>query len=146
MMQEFPFTAEEWDELKGPALAAVNARLAEDDVLRASAFVDLQEALAALRARHGEHPALLETEADFTEEPGEQVELYRRARDLAVAHRLPSLSIRLALARVLLDDLGRPAEARAELLACEDEVRKHDDESERQDWQMTLDRATDLLR
>ena len=49
-----------------------------------------------LRARHGEHPVLLETRADFAEDDVERVALYRRAAGLAAVHGLATLNIRLS--------------------------------------------------
>jgi hypothetical protein len=131
-VEAFPFTDAEWDGVKEAALPLVNATFAEDDALRASCFTELREVLGELRAWHGDHPVLLETEADFTEDDAEQVALYRRAASIATAHGLPTLSIRLSLARVLLD-AAEPGAALAELLACEGEL-VGGDESERSSW------------
>jgi hypothetical protein len=131
-VEAFPFTEAEWASVREAALPVVNATLAGDQVLRASYLVGLLDVLAGLRARHGDHPVLLATEADFTEDDAEQVGLYRRAGAIAAAHGLPTLSIRLSLAQVLLDGGERDA-ALAELLACEGEL-VAGDESARADW------------
>jgi hypothetical protein len=131
-VEAFPFTEAEWAAVKDAALPVVNAGLADDPVLRASHLAGLLGVLAGLRARHGDHPVLLETQADFAEADTERVALYRRAAALAAADGLPTLSIRLSLARVLLDT-GEPAPARRELLACEGELGEAD-ESERTSW------------
>jgi hypothetical protein len=131
-VEVFPFTEVEWAALSDAALPVVNAGLAGDEVLGATHLVGLLDVLAGLRARYGDHPVLLETEADFTKDDAERVGLYRRAVGIAVAHGLPTLSIRLSLARVLLE-LGRPQEAAAELSACEREL-PDGDESERSSW------------
>ncbi len=52
----------------------------------------------------------------------EQVSLYETAKRSAMFHGLPTLSIRLSMAWVLLKVLGRSAEARKELLACREEL------------------------
>jgi hypothetical protein len=88
--------------------------------------------LRELQAQHGDHPVLMETEADFTEDDGERVALYRRAAGTAAGCGLPTLSIRLSLARVLLE-LGQLEEATVELSACEGEL-PDGDESERASW------------
>ncbi len=124
-MEAFPFTDAEWDAIKGAALPVVNASLAEDLPLRASALVELLDKLDGLRARYGDHPVLLETQADFSDENPERVALYRRAAAVAEAHRLPTLSIRLSLAELLLDG-GEGWAAAAELLACKEEAAKAD--------------------
>jgi hypothetical protein len=49
-------------------------------------------------------------------------DLYRLAEAAAINRQLHTLSIRLALARVLAEELGRPGEAREALLACRDEL------------------------
>lgn len=131
-MEAFPFTEAEWAAVREAARPVVNAWLAEDTVLRASHLVGLLDVLAGLRARHGDHPVLLETEADFTEDDAERVARYRRAAEIAAAHGLPTLSIRLSLARVLLDS-GEQGAALAGLLACEGEL-VEGDESERASW------------
>lgn len=133
-MEPFPFSRQEWDEVADAALPVVNAGLMDDNVVRASHLVDLLDVLARLRERYGDHPILLETEADFVEETGERVALYRRALEAAVASGLLTFTIRISLAEVLFKDLGRPAEARAELTACEDEVNEFGDDSEREHW------------
>ena len=90
--------------------------------------------LAELRAAYGQHPVLLETEADFTDEPAEQAQMYEQAKHLAEAGGLVTYSIRLSLARVLLEELDDAERARHELLACRDEVAGHADESDRTKW------------
>ena len=95
-------------------------------------MVGLVEVLAGLRARHGDHPVLLETEADFTEDDGERVLLYRRAMGVAEANGIQTLTIRLSLSRLLLDT-GQHEAARDELLACEGEL-PDGDESDRASW------------
>jgi hypothetical protein len=106
----FPFTNAEWDVVQRAALPLVNATFAEDDVLRASCFSELKEVLGELRSRHGNHPVLLETEADFTEDDAERAAIYRKAITIATEHELPTLTIRLSLARELLD-AGEPRAA-----------------------------------
>jgi hypothetical protein len=125
-VEAFPFSEAEWVAVSEAALPVVNAGLAGDAVLRAEHLVGLLEVLAGLRARYGGHPALLETEADFAEDEEERAALYRRAVRLAVAHGLPTLSIRLSLARLLLDTGLREA-ARVELLSCAGEARASDE-------------------
>ena len=116
-MEAFPFTSAEWDPQKDLALSILNAQFAEDDVLAASLNLEMLDRMDALRARHGDHPVLLETAADYTENPSEQAALYRRAVELADAHGLPTLSIRLSFAPVLTE-LGEPIVALEELRAC----------------------------
>ncbi|MBW3541369.1 MAG: hypothetical protein KY476_13965 [Planctomycetes bacterium] len=115
------------------AWPVVDATLADDPLLRDSHLVGLLDVLAELRARYGDHPVLLETEADFAEDDRERAALYQRAVHIAVSHGLPTLSIRVSLARLLLEAGEREAAA-AQLRACEDEV-CGGDESERASWE-----------
>lgn len=132
-MEAFPFTEADWAALSEAALPVLNATLANDAVpVRASRFVRLRDVLANLRAKYGEHPVLLETEADFTDDLEQAVNLYRQAIGMAVAHGLSTLSIRLALARLLLNAGLREA-ACVELLSCEGEARESD-ESDQVSW------------
>jgi hypothetical protein len=116
-MEAFPFTKAEWSPLEDLASSILNAHSAGDDVLVASITLELLDRLEALRTQHGDHPVLLETAADYTEAPAERAALYRRAIELAVAHGLPTLSIRVSFAPVLVE-LGEPAAALDELQAC----------------------------
>ena len=96
-MEAFPFTDAEWDPLRDLADPILNASLANDDALAASLRLNLLELLAGLRERHGDHPVLLETMADYTEAAADRVPLYRRAVEIAELHGLPTLSIRRPL-------------------------------------------------
>jgi len=131
-VEPWPFSDAEWAAVSEAVPSLVHAALAGDAVLRASHLIGLLDALAGLRARHGEHPVLLEMEADFAEDDFERVSLYRRAASLAEAHGIQTLTIRLSLSRVLLA-LGLREAARIELLACRNEVPKGDD-SDRASW------------
>jgi hypothetical protein len=124
-VEAFPFSEAEWAAVSEAALPVVNAALAGDAVLQVSHLAGLLEVLARLRARYGDHPVLLETEADFAEDDEERAALYRRAVCMAVAHELPTLSIRLSLARLLLETGLREA-AGAEPLSCAGEARASD--------------------
>jgi len=132
-MEVFPFTDAEWETVQKAARAVVNAALAEDSALHDSRLAELRAVLAVLRERHADHPTLLETEADFTVDTAPQVALYEQAKQKAVAHEMSTLSIRLSLARVLLEELGQPEAARVELLACREELAADGDEWDRRD-------------
>jgi len=121
-MVQKPFTTGEWDAVRWAAGAITDAARASDPDARAARFTDLQSILVELRDRHGNHPLLWETEADFTPDAEAAADMYRQAEELAVAGDLPTLSIRVSLARVLAEELGRPAEARDALLACREEL------------------------
>ena len=133
-MTQFPFTTFEWTRLSGVARAVVNATLAGDDVLHSASIRELYTTLSELRDKHGSHPILLETEADYTDDPTERIVLYERAARTAEEHRLQTHTIRIALARVLLNDVGQPGRAARELDACFHETLAQGDESERKEW------------
>jgi hypothetical protein len=122
MKKKLPFTAGEWDAVRWAAGAVTEAAQADDADRRAARFADLQSILAELRGRHGDHPLLWETEADFTPAPLAAADLYRQAEAAAVAADWPTMSIRLSLARVLAEELDQRADARDVLLACRDEL------------------------
>ncbi len=134
-MEPFPFTPDEWFQVSEAARAMVNATFINDAVLHDSAFKELQCLLSELRTKYGDHPALFETEADFTDDPAEQVSLYEQAKQVALAGGWVTYSIRISLARVLLEDLGDAGRALQELLDCRDEIIACADESERREWE-----------
>jgi hypothetical protein len=140
-MDDFPFSTDEWSRVKDAARAVLNATLAGDAALRASHFQELRLVLAGLRATHGDHPALLETEADFSDEPVEQRRLYQAAIEQAQRADQVTYSVRIALARLLLDDFDEPGRAREELMSCEPELAAHADETERREWDELLARC-----
>jgi hypothetical protein len=121
-MDEFPFTDSDWLDIQDAARGIVEAAHADDPEERAAQFARLQSILNRLRGWYGEHPILLETEADFMPDAAAAVDLYRRAEQLAVDHHLPALSARLSLARLLVEELDRPAEAREVLAACQTDL------------------------
>ena len=103
-VEAFPFSEAEWAAVREAALPVVNAALADDAVLQASHLVGLMEVLAGLRARYGDHPVLLETEADFTEDDAESAALYGRRFPgcclIRVCGRPPERSCSLARVRL----------------------------------------------
>src|SRR4051794_1218594 len=121
-MDGFPFTDEDWFRVSEGARAVVNATFANDVVLHASLSEQLFCVLSELRQKYGEHPAILETEADFTVDPTERVALYEQAKQVAQVGGWVTYSIRISLARVLLEELGEAGLALQELLACRDEL------------------------
>ncbi len=134
-MEEFPFTSREWARVCEEGDRVLKASLMDDPVLAAVYFEKLRLVLARLRTRYGEHPVLLETEADYLpDDPPACVALYRRACRIALAGGLPTYSIRIALAYVLLEDLGQPGPALQELLACQADLPLHADAWEQKQW------------
>jgi hypothetical protein len=138
-MDAFPFSEAEWATVVEASRCLTNATLADDEVLSASCLVALKDVLSTLRERYGEHPVLLETEADFIDNAEERIALYETALRASVAHGLPTLSIRISYAAVLLD-LGRSVAAMGELLAGKDELASAD-EYEQKQWRELLAKA-----
>ena len=99
-MHEFPFSSDEWDAVSEYTNAVLNATLMDDEILRASKFVELQELLGAMRAKYGDHPVLLETEADFCNESETRLLLYEAALEIAALEKLPAYTIHLELAQM----------------------------------------------
>ena len=75
----------------------------------------------------------MDIEADFTANAVEKLPLYARGVAAAETHGLRALAIRLSFAEALLN-LSRHHEARAQLLACRDEMEVCEDESDRRSW------------
>jgi hypothetical protein len=140
-MDAFPFGTADWSRVKEAALPVVNATFAGDSLLRESLLVELRRVLWELRDKYGDHPVLLETEADYIDDPGERRALYEVAGRTASDNGLPTYSIRIALARLLLDEFRLPAQAARELRECEPELATHADESERKEWAELLDQC-----
>jgi hypothetical protein len=124
-----PMTSDELNDVRQAAQAVARAARAGDLERRATRFAYLQSVLAEVRERRGNHPVLWELEADFTSDPAVAADLYRRAEKAASEAGLPTLSIRLSLARLLFKELGHTREAQAALQACSQELR---DASEKQ--------------
>ena len=102
-MEEFPFTEAEWATAREAIWGIVKAGSIEDTVVEASCLVELLEVLTTLRKRYGDHPVLLETEADFIDDESERIELYQRAIDIAIEEGLPTETIRESLIRLRLN-------------------------------------------
>jgi hypothetical protein len=133
-MDVFPFTKEEWQSVQDASYALVVASEENDAVLLASCKEELFAVLADLRNRHGEHPILLETEADFEDDATTRCEKYRSAIRLAENHIQPTYTIRLSLAGVLLRDFDDPSRALKELNPCKSELMRNADAGEKKEW------------
>jgi hypothetical protein len=142
-MDAFPFSESDWQRVKQVTLALLNASLIDDARLEASLFSELLRVLDELRAQYGDHPVLRETEADFLEDPAGRVDAYRTAIRVAEEHHLPTLSIRVSLARVLLENFTDPIRAKSELAACRSELSANADRGEMQEWSELM---TECLR
>jgi hypothetical protein len=137
-MEPFPFTEEEWSEVGSATLAVTNATLADDHVLRDSAYLDLEDVIHKLCKKYGDHPVLLETLADFESDPALRIRQYQHAIRQAEQFELPTVTIRLALATDLIEEFGSSSEARRELMECKSELAGHDDKSDIETWSRVM--------
>jgi hypothetical protein len=142
MLNPFPFSESEWGRVSEVAAEVTNATLMDDEVLAASKLADLQVVLGSLREMHGDHPVLLETEADFLLDPGQSCQLYLQAIDGAMRGSIPSYTVRLSLAALMLDELNDREAARTQLLACEVETTEVGDSWEQARWAELLRRCS----
>ena len=133
-MNAFPFANAEWERVKDAAHPVVQARLEDDDAVGESMFIRLQETLHELRCKYGEHPVLLETEADFCDDPDDAIPLYAKALNLAQQNSLPTVSICLSYAHSL-DEQRKVEEAMIVLESCREQVYADGDLSEREDYE-----------
>lgn len=136
-MEAWPFAEEDWDSLEEAVIDLVNASGEEDDEVIAANLKNVFDLLEALAIKYGPHPVLYETKADILPHPAERVELYKQAISLAENNALQTLTIRLSLADVLIQDLGDFAAARKQLAACQGELTEEDMD----EWQALADRA-----
>ena len=56
--------------------------MADDKVVYESAKIEMQTILEDLKSRYGNHPVLIETEADFSDDAIQQINLYEQAKAL----------------------------------------------------------------
>lgn len=136
-MDAWPFSEEDWESVEEAVIDLVNASGEEDDEVIAANLKNVFDLLEALAIKYGPHPVLYETKADILPNPAERVELYRQAIRLAESNALQTLTIRLSLAEVLIEDLGNFAAARKELEACKDELTEEDLD----EWQALAEKA-----
>ncbi len=140
-MEEFPFSQEDWKLVEQASWSIANATVIEDDILAAAGHAELEQVLAELTAKYGEHPILVETAADFEATDAARIELYEQALSMAEMHGLQTYTIVLSLARLLTEDFGQTATAHTRLMDCAAEVATLADEDERREWQELLDRC-----
>jgi hypothetical protein len=106
--------------------------------MRVACFARLRRVLNKLRARHGEHSVLIETEADFTNDPSRRCALYRRALRVADKEVSPTFSIRISFAERLLRDGTPRAQIVEQLNACKDEVARLGDDYDKKQWKVLM--------
>jgi hypothetical protein len=129
-MDAFPFTNSDWNRVQDAICPIVNATLANDDAVADSLFIGLQETLHELRCKYGDHPILLETEADFCRDPDESIRLYSNALNIAKAFSLPTDSICLSYASALIDNERNLNEALTLLQLCREQVYANADKTD----------------
>ena len=144
-MEEFPFERFEWERVQEIVLDILNATLADDDVLARAGFCELEEYSNVLFSKYGNHPVLLETLADFAQDVDEQLGLYRRASEEALARTMPLHTIHISWARVLIED-GKPEAALHVLESCSRDVELRADEDQKARYRDLLDGAGRALR
>lgn len=84
-------STEEWDRVHVVAVDIVNASAMEDDVLCAHHTERLLDILDGLEAIYGKIPSILDTRADYTDDPTVAIALYEEALALSEDPDLSSL-------------------------------------------------------
>lgn len=117
----------------------VNATMADDEIWHAAAMRRFRKAIRKLRGSYGDHPVLIETLADYLDDPARRQRLYRRAIRIAVKNNLPTWTIRLFYARLLLDDFHDGPKALVQLQRCEREITELADEYDKNSWKELME-------
>lgn len=136
-MEVWPFREDDWSSIEEAVVDLVNASDEGDDQLITKKLKDVFDLLEALAIKYGPHPILYETRADIIPNPKERVELYKEAIILAEINSLPTISSRLSLAEVLIEDLADYKTAKKELEACKGELTEEDME----EWIALMERV-----
>ena len=137
-MKSWPFSEDDWASVQEAVVDMVNASNEDDDELIAEKIKDVLDLLEALALKYGPHPVLFETKADIMTNPSERVELYRQSINLAEQHTLQTVTVRLSLSEVLIEDFGDSDAAKKELELCKGELTEEDDLEE---WKSLTERA-----
>ncbi len=137
-MKSWPFSEDDWTSVQEAVFDMVNASNEEDVELIAEKIKDVLDLLEALALKYGTHPVLFETKADIMTNPSERVELYRQAIELAEQYSHQTVTVRLSLAEVLIEDFGDGNAAKKELELCKGELTEEDDLEE---WKVLIERA-----
>lgn len=101
-------STEEWDRVHEVAVDIVNASAIRDDVLCAHHTQRLFDILDALETIHGRIPSILDTRADYTDDPTVAIALYEEA---LAASEDPDLSSLVLPSLIRLMIRGRYAES-----------------------------------
>jgi len=119
---QFPYTADEGNRIVEIARHLVNAGLAHDELRRAKQLAELRQYLDELIGKYGEHPILIETQADYADTFEESMALYEKAKTDSKSMGLPLLSICLSMALLVLNERDGKSRALELLQECQDEV------------------------
>jgi len=126
-MDKFPFTKDEWDEIINISHDMVNEVYRYDNI-SPELFSKFLTTIKRLENKYGKHPKLSETLADHTDDKDERKKLYTEALELAISNDLPTITIRIAFARLLIDEIKNTDMALNILKADKKELENHDDE------------------
>jgi hypothetical protein len=130
-MDAWPISAEDFEEFESISRRYAEAVMAGDWMVCDSLARETYETMVKWEEKYGEHPFILEHKADFAEEPEEKRKLYTRALELAVANGLETITIRIWLARLLLEEFGDASSAMQMLSDGQHEVFEADQD---EDW------------
>jgi len=118
----FPYTTEEGDQITEIAKGLVNAGFADDEPKRAQRLSQLHDCLQKLIGKYGEHPTLIELQADFADTFEEGMSLYQKAKQISMSLGLSIRSICLSMAVLVLREKDAKGEAREFLQECQNEM------------------------
>ena len=121
-MEAWPFSEEDWSSIEEAVVELVNASEEDEDETVVTKLKNVFDLLEAMAIKYGPHPVLYETKGDIIPNPNERVDLYKEAIALADLNSLPTISIRLSLAEVLIEDFKDYDAAKHELEACRSEL------------------------
>jgi Ni,Fe-hydrogenase I large subunit len=126
-MDKFPFSKDEWGEIEDISYEMVNSVYMYDKV-STEIFSKFLAIIKKLETKYGRHPVLVETLADFTDDPKERKKLYTEALEIATKHGLPTISIRNTFATLLIEEFQDHSMANQILEPTDREIEQHDDE------------------
>jgi len=145
-MARWPFDEEDWKEWEKISRRYLDAVFAEDCLVADAISLEMYEMLTEWEKKYGEQSWILEKKADFADDPGEKLELYVRALRVAVERNDATLTIRLWLAELLLDEFDDAATALQVLTDGQHELLEPDQEKDwAQKYGETLDRINKRL-
>ena len=146
-MNAWPFEEKDWKNWEAITRRYIDAVFAKDEIVCGSISREMYGMMIKWEKKYGEHPWILEHQADFAQNHRRKRELYERALDLAVKRCRATLTIRLSLAELLLDEFDDAVSALRVLMDGQLEVVEKAQET---DWirmyQETRERIKERLR